>query len=162
MKTNNKLIDKIRSRIYKAVRGLVILSCILVVIGCINNTVAAGKDGIDIVGGQWTGSSENGSFSMEFNIGTDGANIFILTYSYPCDDKVSYVFPPKPIKALMNNSTFETTIEGSDLSSKLVITGRFIDSTHAEGAWESSGYQNIYLEMGCQAASGTWKSSPAK
>jgi hypothetical protein len=145
----------------KALRELLILGILFALTGCSGNTVTAGKDGIPIAGGDWIGRSDDGAFSMQFRIGTDGANIFLVTFSYPCGDKYSTVLPPNLIKIGLNNSAFETTTtDASDLLPKLVITGRFIDRTHAEGTWELFRYQEVYLDIGCPGASGTWTGGP--
>ena len=146
---------------HKALRVLLIPGVMFALIGCSSNMVSAGKDGISIEGGAWTGRSDDGAYTMQFNIGTDGANIFLVTFSYPCGDRYSTLLPPNPIKIGLNDSAFETTTtDTSDLMPKLVITGRFIDSTHAEGTWEMFRYQLVYLDIGCPAASGTWKGGP--
>jgi hypothetical protein len=147
--------------VHRIISRLLILCIIFILIGCSNNMVTAGLDGISIEGGKWTGKSDDGTYTMQFNIGTDGANIFLFSFSYPCGEQNSYVLPPNPIKIELNNSAFKTTTtDYSDLMPKLVITGKFIDSTHAEGTWEMFRYQVVYLNIGCPAASGTWKGSP--
>jgi hypothetical protein len=123
--------------------------------------VTAGKDGISIEAGDWIGKSDDGSFTMQFKIGTNGENIFIDSFSYPCGEKGSYVLPPNPIKVALNNSIFETTTtDYSDLIPKLVIKGKFVDSSQAEGSWEFFGYYDSFIDLSCPAGSGTWKGSP--
>ena len=147
--------------VQKLLSLLLVFSALMTLISCSSNMVTAGKDGINIEGGEWIGKSDDGSFSMEFKIGTNGENIFLISFSHPCGEKNSYVLPPNPIKVGLNNSAFETTTsEYSDLLPKLVITGKFIDRTHAEGTWEFFGYQSVALDIGCSAANGTWKGGP--
>ena len=142
---------------------LIVFSALIALIGCSSNMVTAGKDGISIEAGDWIGKSDDGSFTMQFKIGTNGENIFIVSFSYPCGEKSSYVLPPNPIKFALNNSIFETTTtDYSDLIPKLVIKGKFVDSSQAEGSWEFFGYYDSFIDLSCPAASGTWKGSPAK
>lgn len=142
---------------------LLILVVFIALAGCSSNQVTAGQDGISIQGGQWTGKSDDGSFSMQFRIGTDGANVFIDTLSYPCGEKTASVLPPHSIKAALNNSAFESsTKDYSDLLPKLVVTGKFIDSTHAQGTWEFFGYSDEFMDLYCPVASGSWTGSPGE
>ena len=140
---------------------LLVFSALISLIGCSSTMVTAGKDGISIESGEWVGKSEDGSFTMQFKIGTNGDNLFLVSFSHPCGERSSYVLPPNPIKVALHNSAFETTTtDYSDLIPKLVITGTFVDSTHAEGTWEFFGYYDSFIELSCPAAVGTWKGSP--
>ena len=140
---------------------LTVFCALTVLTGCFSNLVTAGKDGISIQAGEWIGKSDDGSFSMQFKIGANGENIFLMSFSHPCGEMSSYVLPPNPIKIALNNSSFETTTtDYSDLLPKLVIAGKFIDRSHAEGAWEFLGYYDVYLDIGCPPANGTWEGSP--
>jgi hypothetical protein len=136
--------------------ALVLLSAL---IGCSETTVVAGKNGIRVKPGEWSAETEDGHIA-DFTITFDGTNILVYTYSYPCDGKFSYVLPSKPIKTELNNSAFEMTVDYTDFNTKFILTGKFIDSTHAEGTWESFKFHSIYLDTVCSAAKGTWKGSP--
>jgi hypothetical protein len=143
---------------------VLVLGLASVVIGCSANTVPAGKDGIPILSGEWTGISDDGPFMMQFNIETNGDSIFLIAYAYPCGMETTHVYMTQSIKAPLANSAFALTIddpEGNlDISPRLVITGTFIDSKHAEGNWEMSGFQNIYFDITCPPARGSWKGAP--
>lgn len=125
--------------------------------GCTNNTTEAGKDGIPIQVGAWVGQSDNGSYSVEFNItsfSNVGTTMAVFSYGYPCGDRFTFVSPPKAIKIDLSNSAFDTKIEQTNFS------GKFIDSTHVEGTWEVFKHQIPFLDRICPAAKGTWKGSP--
>jgi hypothetical protein len=119
---------------------------------CSGNTIAAGKDGIQVETGDWT--SDDGSFMIEFRIATDGSSIFISTYSFPCGDRTNTVFPPELIKVELNNSTFEMNADHT------YLTGTFTDRTQVEGTWKVIAHRYEYLDLICPAANGTWKGSP--
>lgn len=143
---------------------LLVFGALIVLVGCSSNMVTAGKDGISIVNGEWIGQSDDRSFTMEYKIGTDGENLFIVSYSHPCGEKNTFVIPPKLMKVEIINSAFKTTTtDHSNLLPKLIITGKFVDSTHAEGTWDFYGdyqFQDIDPDMVCPAAKGTWKGNP--
>lgn len=139
---------------------LLIFSILLTLIACSSNLVTAGENGISIKKGEWVGKSDDGSFAMQFTIGSDGANVFLGYIAYPCGEQNLSILPPNPIKIELKNSAFTvTTSDHSDLFPKVVINGKFIDSENAEGTWETFRYNEIYLDIVCPASSGTWKGS---
>jgi hypothetical protein len=164
MQTNKYLTTTNRVNTNQGFVLLLILGLGSTLLGCSANLVTAGKDGIRIRGGEWTGKSDEGTFTMQFSIGTNGESIFLLAYAYPCGREIAHVFMTQSIKTPLANSAFEMTIddpEGNlDISPRLVITGTFIDSKHAEGDWEMSGFQNIYADITCPPVRGSWKGVP--
>ncbi len=135
---------------------LLVLIILSILVSCSDNTAVAGENGIRIKAGEWIGQNDEGSYMIQFNIVSSadvGANIALLTYTYPCGETYFSVFVPKPIKIEINNSAFEMKVGQTNL------TGKFIDSTHAEGTWEVFTHQNVFLGIVCPAAKGTWKGS---
>ena len=140
---------------------LVLLSIAFILVGCSLRTVPAGENGISIRAGRWVGESEAGDFQIQFSTGSGGSTIIVTFYAFPCGEKVSYVLSSKSTRLELNNSIFEGSIETTDLGPKVAVTGRFIDKTHVEGTWESSGFSSYAApDFSCPAASGTWKGGP--
>ena len=132
---------------------ILILGILCVLIGCVDNAVIEGENGIRIKAGEWSGMDDEGTYLIHFNI-TDGSNVALLYYSFPCGEKSTTVFPAEPIKIEISDSAFEMQVDQTKL------TGKFIDRTHAEGTWEVFAHQNIYFDQVCPPAKGSWKGSP--
>lgn len=139
---------------------LLLLSMVFILVGCSLRTVTAGEGGIRVRAGGWVGKSDDSDFMIQFSIGSGGSSIIVIYYAYPCGEMVSYVLSSKTTRIELINSTFEGSIETTDLGPRVTVTGRFIDKTHVEGTWESSGYSSYAPEIFCPAASGTWKGGP--
>jgi hypothetical protein len=160
MRTKKCLTITNRNIASQVLRLIIVFGIASAVFGCSANLVPAGEDGIRIHGGDWIGKNDGGTFIMHFTIGSDGANIFLLTYSYPCGEKIATVFLSHPIKTPLSSGTFKTTIDPTYTSPKLVITGKFINKTHVEGEWKMFGLNDDFLEIGCPTASSFWKGEP--
>jgi len=133
MPTKKCLSTTNRNITYQVFRLLLVLGVASAVIGCSANLVPAGEDGIRIRSGDLIGKSDDGTFMMQFRIGSDGANIFLITYPYPCGENIVKVFSSNPSKTQLSSNAFKLTIDGSFNSPKQAITGKFIDITHAKG-----------------------------
>lgn len=139
--------------------------------GCTSNTVAVGKNDLRVKAGEWLGQNDKGSVMIEFNVvsvGDAGANVVLLTYAYPCGEgslsistfDMANMDSPRPIKkAEIHDGAFEMQVDQAFLTpGRLVLTGEFIDSTHAEGTWEIFNHQ--VSDRVCSAAQGTWQGRP--
>ena len=143
----------------RALLCLVILSIIAVASACSGYVGSGGWDGgIRAVG--WIGKSDDGAFTMRFNIRGDKVSVAIIPLSLPCGEQTMYMFGDEPLRAELNENAFEARSEPGGLTPRLVIRGKYIDSTHAEGTWEMSAYGSYGLDVGCPAASGTWTGGP--
>jgi len=138
---------------------LAILSFIATATACSGDSFTGGKED-SIKAGIWIGTNDDGAFKMQFNIRPDKASVVLIPISLPCGDQTMYMFGDEPTRVGLYDGAFQATIEGSDVRPRLVITGKYTDRTHAEGTWEMSRFGSAYLDIGCPAASGTWKGSP--
>src|SRR5512141_1470057 len=91
---------------------LLVLVALVTLVGCSDNSVAAGENGILVKPGEWTGSSDTGANMLEFTVGVNGGSIFVASYAYPCGEKSAFVLPPQPIKVELKDSAFEMKVDG--------------------------------------------------
>lgn len=147
------------SLLRRALLCLVLLGVIATATACSGDTFTGGWDGgIRAVG--WIGKSDDGAFTMRFNIRGDKVSVAIIPLSFPCGEQTMYMISDEPLRAELTDNAFEATSEPGGLTPRLVIRGKYIDSTHAEGTWEMSAYGSYGLDVGCPAASGTWTGGP--
>ena len=142
----------------KALLYLAILGVIATVTACSGDTFTGGwGGGIRAVG--WIGKSDDGAFMMRFNIRGDNVSVALIPLSLPCGERMMYMIGDEPLRAELTDNAFVATSEPSGFRPRLVITGKYLDRTHAEGTWEMSAFGSYELDMVCPAASGTWTGS---
>ena len=146
--------------VHRSISGLLVLGIVAAASGCSGSVGTTDWDGTGIKSRLWIGSSDDGSFEMQFNVRPDGASIVLYLYSLPCGEQQVYTLGEDPVRPALDDGVFETTIEATDLRPGVVITGKYIDKSHAEGTWQTSAFQSVFLDMACPAASGTWKGGP--
>lgn len=148
----------------RTVSPLLVLIVVFAAVGCAGRTVPIGTEGMRVRTGPWVGSSDDGAFQMQFIVGADGTHIVLLDRGLPCGEQTLYMFGANSVRIELDGNAFEKTIDSTDdpgsLRPKLVLTGRFIDSTHAEGSWQMSALGDTFLGIACPAANGTWQGSP--
>ena len=63
----------------------------LALTGCTVSTVPVGENGLRVRAGEWLGKNDKGSAMLAFNIvdaGDAGGNVVLLTYAYPCGERI--------------------------------------------------------------------------
>ena len=143
----------------RALLCLAILSIIAAATACSGYLVPERDDG-SIKEGKWIGKSDDGAFSMKFNIGGDKASVALIALSLPCGEQTLYISGGISTKVELHDRAFEATIEHTSFGPRVVVTGKYTDRTHAEGTWEMPAFGSLSPDMACPAASGTWTGSP--
>jgi hypothetical protein len=133
---------------------LLFLVILFALIGCSDNTIVAGKNGNRIKIGEWTGIDDDGTYLIQFIVATDRSRIIVPSYVIPCGEESYTKFLSDPIKIEIKDNSFEMKLD------QIKLAGKFIDRTHVVGTWEVFLHQDIYLDIVCPAANGTWEGSP--